>query len=140
MVRTGDVQHKKKTSARYSSRVIGWQCSRSCGGGLQKRVVKCVNKETREEEKTSLCAQNTQPDSVQTCNTDRCKTEPGECNNIIFYRCRTVNDNLFCIILNAGLFHTFTLASQDTTCKDKKRVNRYVKIAIFCSFVKHWKN
>ncbi|KAI7813138.1 putative A disintegrin and metalloproteinase with thrombospondin motifs 12, partial [Triplophysa rosa] len=52
-------------------------CSRSCGGGLQKRVVKCVNQETGEEEKTSLCARNTQPDSVETCNTDRCKTEPG---------------------------------------------------------------
>ncbi|XP_073716344.1 A disintegrin and metalloproteinase with thrombospondin motifs 12-like [Misgurnus anguillicaudatus] len=53
------------------------ECSRSCGGGLQKRVVRCVNEETGDEEKTSHCAQNDKPDSVQTCNMDDCKTDRG---------------------------------------------------------------
>uniref|UniRef100_A0A8C1MG91 ADAM metallopeptidase with thrombospondin type 1 motif, 12 n=1 Tax=Cyprinus carpio TaxID=7962 RepID=A0A8C1MG91_CYPCA len=44
------------------------QCSRSCGGGVQKRAVRCINEESGEEEKTSLCAKNNKPDSVQDCN------------------------------------------------------------------------
>uniref|UniRef100_A0A8C0Y126 ADAM metallopeptidase with thrombospondin type 1 motif, 12 n=1 Tax=Cyprinus carpio carpio TaxID=630221 RepID=A0A8C0Y126_CYPCA len=51
------------------------QCSRSCGGGVQKRAVRCINEESGEEEKTSLCAKNNKPDSVQDCNPQECKTD-----------------------------------------------------------------
>ncbi|XP_042608438.1 A disintegrin and metalloproteinase with thrombospondin motifs 12-like [Cyprinus carpio] len=53
------------------------QCSRSCGGGVQKRAVRCINEESGEEEKTSLCAKNNKPDSVQDCNPQECKTDLG---------------------------------------------------------------
>uniref|UniRef100_A0A9J8AQG5 ADAM metallopeptidase with thrombospondin type 1 motif, 12 n=1 Tax=Cyprinus carpio carpio TaxID=630221 RepID=A0A9J8AQG5_CYPCA len=59
------------------------QCSRSCGGGVQKRAVRCINEESGEEEKTSLCAKNNKPDSVQDCNPQECKTDLGKLYYII---------------------------------------------------------
>ncbi|XP_051552292.1 A disintegrin and metalloproteinase with thrombospondin motifs 12-like [Myxocyprinus asiaticus] len=53
------------------------QCSRSCGGGVRKRAVRCVNEESGDEEKTSVCAQNNKPDTVQICNPEECKPDLG---------------------------------------------------------------
>ncbi len=64
---------------------IDWQCSRSCGGGVQKRAVWCINEESGEEEKMSLCAKNNKPDSVQDCNPKECKPALGKLDYIILY-------------------------------------------------------
>lgn len=52
---------------------------------MQKRAVWCINEESGEEEKISLCAKHNKPDSVQNCNPKECKTDLGKRDYIILY-------------------------------------------------------
>ena len=65
------------------------QCSASCGGGVQRRLVKCVNSksETEEEEERAQCDHESSPENTQKCNIQ-------ECENITFGKC-TVCSHLY---------------------------------------------
>lgn len=54
------------------------QCSASCGGGLQRRLIKCVNTkaETEEEVDQARCEPEMQPESTQKCNVQECERPP----------------------------------------------------------------
>lgn len=54
------------------------QCSASCGGGVQRRLIKCVNikAETDEEVDGAQCDQELQPESNQKCNLQQCESAP----------------------------------------------------------------
>ena len=58
------------------------QCSASCGGGVQRRLVKCVNlkSDTEEEEEHAQCDHESCPENTQKCNIQ-------ECENITFGKC-----------------------------------------------------
>uniref|UniRef100_A0AAZ3QJY7 ADAM metallopeptidase with thrombospondin type 1 motif, 12 n=1 Tax=Oncorhynchus tshawytscha TaxID=74940 RepID=A0AAZ3QJY7_ONCTS len=47
------------------------QCSVSCGGGMQHRVVPCVVEDSSSVE-NSLCDQSNRPDTIRTCNLQEC--------------------------------------------------------------------
>uniref|UniRef100_A0A8C8HCV5 Peptidase M12B domain-containing protein n=1 Tax=Oncorhynchus tshawytscha TaxID=74940 RepID=A0A8C8HCV5_ONCTS len=55
------------------------QCSVSCGGGMQHRVVPCVVEDSSSVE-NSLCDQSNRPDTIRTCNLQECKTNTGKTN------------------------------------------------------------
>ena len=58
------------------------QCSAPCGGGVQRRLVKCVNTQTGlPEEDSDLCGHEAWPESSRPCGTQDCElTElPREC-------------------------------------------------------------
>lgn len=54
------------------------QCSAPCGGGVQRRLVKCVNTQTGlPEEDSDLCGHEAWPESSRPCGTQDCElTEP----------------------------------------------------------------
>ncbi|KAI3377426.1 hypothetical protein L3Q82_008615 [Scortum barcoo] len=54
------------------------QCSASCGGGVQRRLIKCVNTkaETLEEVDGAQCNHEPQPESDQKCNLQQCESAP----------------------------------------------------------------
>lgn len=56
------------------------QCSAPCGGGIQRRQVKCMDTRTGvAEEDGSLCDHEPRPESTQKCNPQDCESsEPGE--------------------------------------------------------------
>ncbi|XP_071960015.1 A disintegrin and metalloproteinase with thrombospondin motifs 9-like [Antedon mediterranea] len=68
------VATRKHGSAQWRTAPWG-ECSRTCGGGVQERLVKCDSRS---------CDQNTKPTTLQKCNTDACATwnygEWGECS------------------------------------------------------------
>lgn len=57
-----------------------FQCSASCGGGFQKRAVRCVSSEDNQAEDQDLCRcdQETKPLEFQKCNRQACKKNAGE--------------------------------------------------------------
>lgn len=57
-----------------SSRFGCIQCTASCGGGIQRRQVKCVNKRTGvAEEDNNLCDHEPWPENLQKCNPQDCQ-------------------------------------------------------------------
>lgn len=56
------------------------QCSVPCGGGIQRRQVKCMDTRTGlAEEDSSRCDHEPWPNSTQKCNPQDCESsEPGE--------------------------------------------------------------
>lgn len=54
------------------------QCSASCGGGVQRRLIKCVDTkaETDEEVDAAQCDDELQPVSTQKCNVQECERTP----------------------------------------------------------------
>lgn len=54
------------------------QCSASCGGGVQRRLIKCVDTkaETDEEVDPAQCDHELQPASTQKCNVQECERTP----------------------------------------------------------------
>ncbi|CAF99891.1 unnamed protein product, partial [Tetraodon nigroviridis] len=53
------------------------KCSASCGGGVQHRLIKCVNtKAEAEEVEASQCDPELQPASTQNCNVQKCVRTP----------------------------------------------------------------
>lgn len=53
------------------------QCSASCGGGVQHRLIKCVNaKAEAGEVEAPQCDPALQPASTQKCNVQKCETTP----------------------------------------------------------------
>lgn len=58
------------------------QCSVPCGGGVQRRLVKCVNTQTGlAEEDSDLCSHEAWPESSRPCATEDCELvePPREC-------------------------------------------------------------
>lgn len=50
------------------------QCSAPCGGGVQRRLVKCVNTQTGlAEEDSDQCSHETWPESKRPCATEDCE-------------------------------------------------------------------
>ncbi|XP_015493912.1 A disintegrin and metalloproteinase with thrombospondin motifs 7, partial [Parus major] len=71
------------------------ECSAPCGGGIQRRQVKCMDTRTGvAEEDSSLCDHEPWPDSTQKCNPQDCdSSEPGapcERDRLSFAFCRTL--------------------------------------------------
>uniref|UniRef100_A0A8B9T6I7 ADAM metallopeptidase with thrombospondin type 1 motif 7 n=1 Tax=Anas platyrhynchos TaxID=8839 RepID=A0A8B9T6I7_ANAPL len=71
------------------------QCSAPCGGGIQRRQVKCINTQTGQvEEDSSLCDHEPWPESTQKCNPQDCEgTEAGfvcERDRLTFGFCQTL--------------------------------------------------
>lgn len=61
------------------------QCSASCGGGLQRRLIKCVNTDagTEREVEQVQCELEKQPENTQKCNLQECERPPaGEWMNV----------------------------------------------------------
>lgn len=54
------------------------QCSASCGGGLQRRLIKCVNTNAEKEQEVeqAQCELETQPENTQKCNLQECEKPP----------------------------------------------------------------
>lgn len=51
------------------------QCTAPCGGGIQRRQVKCINTKTGlAEEDSSLCDHEPWPESTQKCNPQDCES------------------------------------------------------------------
>lgn len=51
------------------------QCTAPCGGGIQRRQVKCINTQTGvAEEDSSLCDHEPWPESTQKCNPQDCES------------------------------------------------------------------
>lgn len=63
------------------------QCSASCGGGVQRRLIKCVNtKAEAAEVEASQCDPELQPASTHKCNVQKCERTPsGELLQIYAY-------------------------------------------------------
>jgi hypothetical protein len=58
------------------------QCSAPCGGGVQRRLVRCVNTQTGlAEEDSDLCSHEAWPESSRPCATEDCELvePPREC-------------------------------------------------------------
>ncbi|KFV72207.1 A disintegrin and metalloproteinase with thrombospondin motifs 7, partial [Dryobates pubescens] len=70
--------------------VVGsWgECTAPCGGGIQRRQVKCINTKTGlAEEDSSLCDHEPWPESTQKCNPQDCESsETGECPPCPFWQ------------------------------------------------------
>lgn len=66
-----------KTLKKHSSKPF-LQCSASCGGGVQHRLIKCVNTkaETDEEVEEAQCDHEPKPESAQKCNLQECESAP----------------------------------------------------------------
>lgn len=54
-----------------------FQCSVSCGGGLQQREVNCVGEQDLAVMPNSLCAKISRPETLRKCNMQECKTKTG---------------------------------------------------------------
>lgn len=54
------------------------QCSASCGGGVRRRLIKCVNTkaETDDDLNPAQCDRELQPEGTQKCNLQECKSAP----------------------------------------------------------------
>ncbi|KAJ6662917.1 hypothetical protein lerEdw1_011121 [Lerista edwardsae] len=81
--------------ARWSEPPRSLQCTATCGGGIQRRQVKCVNTKTGEaEEDRSLCDHEPWPENTQKCNTQDCDpSEAGlvcERDRLSFSFCQTL--------------------------------------------------
>ncbi|KRZ36996.1 A disintegrin and metalloproteinase with thrombospondin motifs gon-1, partial [Trichinella pseudospiralis] len=66
---------------KYKWRVGDWsECSRSCGGGQQQRLVQCVQAITVSEsvEHSATCSSSNRPNSIRLCNTQACTTTRGK--------------------------------------------------------------
>lgn len=71
------------------------QCTASCGGGIQRRQVKCVNKRTGvAEEDNNLCDHEPWPENLQKCNPQDCQQNNAsvQCtrDRLTFSFCRTL--------------------------------------------------
>ncbi|XP_029814625.1 A disintegrin and metalloproteinase with thrombospondin motifs 7 [Manacus vitellinus] len=78
-----------------SSSLTQQDCSAPCGGGIQRRQVKCINTKTGvAEEDSSLCDHEPWPESTQKCNPQDCdSSEPGvpcERDRLTFGFCQTL--------------------------------------------------
>lgn len=67
-----------------------FQCTVSCGGGIQQRTVKCMNIETNETENGSMCVDKLKPTEYQKCNLQECKKSTG----MIIHLSQTVSKKL----------------------------------------------
>ncbi|XP_003375792.1 putative thrombospondin type 1 domain protein [Trichinella spiralis] len=66
---------------KYEWRVGDWsECSRSCGGGQQQRLVQCVQAIVLSEpvENSASCSSSNRPNSIRLCNTQPCTTSRGK--------------------------------------------------------------
>lgn len=66
-----------------------FQCTVSCGGGVQQRTVKCMNIETSETEDDSMCVDKRKPPEYQKCNLQECRS-----TGIIIHLHQTVSEKL----------------------------------------------
>uniref|UniRef100_A0A6I8NS37 ADAM metallopeptidase with thrombospondin type 1 motif 7 n=1 Tax=Ornithorhynchus anatinus TaxID=9258 RepID=A0A6I8NS37_ORNAN len=78
-VRQGSPQEDQMSTSLLSflpslaARLTSLQCTAPCGGGIQRRLVKCVNTKTgHPEEDSSLCDHEAWPENSQKCNPQDC--------------------------------------------------------------------
>ncbi|KAM7405853.1 hypothetical protein PAMP_000273 [Pampus punctatissimus] len=57
--------------------ISSWgQCSASCGGGVQRRLIKCVDTKAETEVDQAQCDHELQPESTLKCNLQECESAP----------------------------------------------------------------